>query len=258
MAYLMKAISGLGLFGGGIAIANVKLVKLLETGTCASGNTPYAIRNPCPPGTGTSILLLIAGIFAAVIGAGLFAARGTPSWAKDRPHRVSTFAVTWGIGFTATGAISLLTALGNDSLGHGGQLGGLIVGITFLVMGVPVLLFAAWSLIASLGSRDERPMATTLGSGGGTVTTGSFEGFQTATPQPASGFGTGGRRGQEGGRSDREAPDAWRSCGSRGRSPSRSSSARRRGCSASPRRRARRRPAAARRPAPRHPPCRGR
>ena len=200
MAYLLKAISGLGLFGGGIALANVKLVKLLETGTCASGNTPYAVRNPCPPGTGTAILL--AGICAAVIGAGLFAARGTPSWAKERPHRVSTFSVAWGIGFTATGATALITALGNDSLGEGGQLGGLIVGITFLVMGVPVLLFAAWSLIGSLGSRDERPMsmATGLPSGGGTVTTGTFEGFQAATMQPVSGFGTVAPAGGEGDR----------------------------------------------------------
>jgi hypothetical protein len=195
MAYLLKAISGLGLFGGGIALANVKLVKLLETGTCASGNTPYAIRHPCPPGTGGAILLLMGGIFAAVIGAGLFAARGTPSWAKGRPHRVSTFSVTWGIGFTTTGAVSLITALGNDSLGQGGKLGGLIVGITFLVMGVPVLLFALWSLIESLGSRDERPMSTTtsLGSDGGTVSTGAFEGFGTPAPQAASGVGTAAR-----------------------------------------------------------------
>jgi hypothetical protein len=128
----------------------------------------------------------------AISGLGLFGGGGTPSWAKNRPHRVSTFAVTWGIGFTATGAVSLLTALGNDSLGQGGQLGGLIVGITFLVMGVPVLLFALWSLIESLGSRDERPvsMATSLGAGGGTVTAGAFEGFGTTAPQPASGFGT--------------------------------------------------------------------
>jgi hypothetical protein len=191
MAYLLKAISGLGLFGGGIALANVKLVKLLETGTCASGNTPYAIRHPCPPGTGSAILLLMAGIFAALIGAGLFAARGTPSWAKGREHRVPTFAVLWGTGFTATGAVSLITALGNDSLGQGGQLGGLIVGITFLVMGVPALLFSAWSLVASLRSQDERlSMATSLGSGGGTVSTGAFEGFGTPAPQAASGFGT--------------------------------------------------------------------
>jgi hypothetical protein len=48
MAYPTKAIFGLGLFGGGVALANVKLVQLLEIGTCASGNTPYEIRNPCP------------------------------------------------------------------------------------------------------------------------------------------------------------------------------------------------------------------
>jgi hypothetical protein len=46
MAYLLKAISGLGLFGCGIALANVKLVKLLETGTCASGNTPSSSAIP--------------------------------------------------------------------------------------------------------------------------------------------------------------------------------------------------------------------
>src|SRR5215208_5262744 len=152
MAYLTKAIFGLGLFGGGIALANVKLVQLLETGTCASGNTPYAIRNPCPAGTGTAILLLMAGIFAVILGAGLFAARGTPSWGRGRSHRVSTFSLTWGVGFTVTGATALIAALGDDSLGQGGELGGMIVGITFLLMGVPALLYTAWSLIATLGS----------------------------------------------------------------------------------------------------------
>ena len=189
MAYLTKAIFGLGFFGGGIALANVKLVQLLETGTCASGNTPYAIRHPCPAGTGTAILLLMAGIFAAIIGAGLFAARGTPSWAKGREHRVSTFSVTWGIGFTATGATSLLTALGDDALGRGGELGGLIVGITFLVMGLPVLLFALWGLISSLRSGDERAMsmatATSLGSDVGTMSTGTYDAFQSPAFRPA-------------------------------------------------------------------------
>jgi hypothetical protein len=190
MAYLTKAIFGLGLFGGGVALANVKLVQLLETGTCASGNTPYAIRNPCPAGTGTAILLLMAGILAAMIGAGLFAARGMPSWARGRSHRVSTFSLTWGVGFTATGATALIAALGDDALGQGGELGGMIVGITFLLMGVPALLYTGWSLIASLGSRDERPIATatSLGSAGGTVTTGAFQGFPDAGARPAVGF----------------------------------------------------------------------
>jgi hypothetical protein len=46
MGYLIKAPLGLGLFFGGIVLFNVKLVSLLETGTCASGNTPYQISQP--------------------------------------------------------------------------------------------------------------------------------------------------------------------------------------------------------------------
>jgi hypothetical protein len=38
------------MFVGGIVLFNVKLVSLLETGTCASGNTPYQISQPCPAG----------------------------------------------------------------------------------------------------------------------------------------------------------------------------------------------------------------
>jgi hypothetical protein len=51
MGHLIKA--PLGMFIGGIALFNLKLVSLLETGTCASGNTPYQISQPCPAGTGT-------------------------------------------------------------------------------------------------------------------------------------------------------------------------------------------------------------
>ena len=40
MGYLIKAPVGLALFFGGIALVNLELVSLLETGTCASGNTP--------------------------------------------------------------------------------------------------------------------------------------------------------------------------------------------------------------------------
>ena len=46
MGYLIKAIVGMALFLGSIVLFNVKLVSLLETGTCASGNTPYQIAQP--------------------------------------------------------------------------------------------------------------------------------------------------------------------------------------------------------------------
>jgi putative oligomerization/nucleic acid binding protein len=192
VAYLSKAIIGFALFIGGLVLFNVKLVQLLEVGTCASGNTPYAIRNPCPAGTGTAILLLTAGVFASLIGAFIFALRGEAPWSRGGGHRVSTYATLWGVGFTGTGAVSLITGLSDDSLGAGGELGAIIVGATFLVMGVPALLVAIWSLVSRLRSRDERAMGPTgpLASSVGTFTTsppsGAFQTRQSA-PAPRSG-----------------------------------------------------------------------
>src|SRR3954470_17714700 len=171
MGYLIKAPLGLGMFFGGIGLFNIKLVSLLETGTCASGNTPYQISQPCPSGTGTDILLLMAGVFGGLIGAGIFAFRGDPPWDKDRPINYgSSFSFglfAWGVFFTATGATSLIASLTNQAIqdSSGGKLGGLIVGGTFLVMGVPALLMALWGLVSGLGKRDERPATATAGSG---------------------------------------------------------------------------------------------
>ena len=171
MGYLVKAPLGLAMFIGGIVLFNVKLVSLLETGTCASGNTPYQISQPCPSGTGTDILLLMAGIFGGLIGAGLFAFRGDPPWDRDRPlNSGSSFSFgvfAWGLFFTATGATSLIASLTNQQIqdSSGGQLGGLIVGGTFLVMGVPALAIALWGLVSGIGKRDERP-ATATATGG--------------------------------------------------------------------------------------------
>jgi hypothetical protein len=178
MGYLIKAPLGLGLFIGGIVLFNVKLVSLLETGTCASGNTPYQISQPCPAGTGTDIVLLTAGIFAGLIGAGIFAFRGDPPWDRGgRGGRFGSFSFgvfAWGLFFTATGATSLIASLTNQAIqdSSGGKLGGIIVGGTFLVMGVPALLIALAGVLRGLRGRDERPPAitgTSAGMGGGGV-----------------------------------------------------------------------------------------
>jgi hypothetical protein len=172
MGYLIKAPLGLAMFFGGIALFNIKLVSLLETGTCASGNTPYQISQPCPSGTGTDILLLMAGIFGGLIGAGIFAFRGDPPWNKDRSLNAMSYfsfgVFAWGLFFTATGATSLIASLTNQAIqdSSGGKLGGLIVGGTFLVMGVPALLISLLSLVRGIGKRDERPAAATAGIGG--------------------------------------------------------------------------------------------
>jgi Short C-terminal domain len=172
MGYLLKAPLGLALFVGGIVLFNVKLVSLLETGTCASGNTPYEISQPCPAGTGTDILLLIASIFGGLIGAAIFAMRGDPPW--DRDGRGGGFGgfsfgvFAWGLFFTATGATSLIASLTSQAIqdSSGGKLGGIIVGGTFLVMGVPALLIALGGLVKGVGRRDERPALMTASAGG--------------------------------------------------------------------------------------------
>lgn len=173
MGYLIKATVGLALFIGGIVLFNVKLVALLETGTCASGNTPYQIAKPCPSGTGTDILLLMASIFGGLIGAGIFAFRGDPPWAKGHRSLTSAFSwgtFAWGLFFTATGATALIASLTDEAVkgSQGGQLGGLIVGGVFLVMGVPAMLIAIWGFISGRGHRDERPASSAgpLGAGG--------------------------------------------------------------------------------------------
>src|SRR5262245_46248983 len=133
MGYLIKAPLGLGLFFGGIALFCIKLVSLLETGTCASGNTPYQISQPCPAGTGTDILLLSASIFAGLIGVAIFALRGDPPWNRDeRGGRFGGFSFgifAWGVFFTTTGATSLIASLTDQAIedSSGGKLGGIIV-----------------------------------------------------------------------------------------------------------------------------------
>src|SRR3954471_15402679 len=221
MGYLIKAPLGLGLFFGGVVLFNVKLVSLLETGTCASGNTPYQIAQPCPSGTGTDILLLVAGIFGGLIGAGICAFRGDPPWDKDRPiNSGSDFSFglfAWGVFFTATGATSLIAALTNQAIqdSSGGKLGGLIVGATFIVMGLPVLLYTLWNLVSGIGKRDERPATATAGAGamgGGMMSRmsaglnqtraaqqlGSRLPWGSTGPTSSAGGGTGGEEGQGG------------------------------------------------------------
>jgi Short C-terminal domain len=190
MGYVVKSLVGAGLFIGCLVLFNVKLVSLLETGTCASGNTPYQISQPCPSGTGTDILLLTASIFGMLIGGGIYAFRGDPPWAKDRPINsrrgfggmfgAGTFA--WGLFFTATGATSLIASLTNQQVqdSSGGQLGGIIVGGTFLVMGTPALVIALWGLVKNFGGRDERPAAATVPPIGGGVMSRMSAGLQQA------------------------------------------------------------------------------
>jgi hypothetical protein len=169
VAYVAKATVGLALFIGGVVLFNVELQQLLDIGTCASGNTPYEISQPCPEGTGTKILLLVLSIFGGMTGAGIFAFRGDPPWGRRKPTG-SLFGLgtlAWGLFFAGTGAALLIgqpygevvdPGTGDTVARPDSQLGSTITGITFLVMGVPALLIGGWNQIKALtGGRDESP-----------------------------------------------------------------------------------------------------
>jgi hypothetical protein len=159
VAYLVKAVGGAAIFIGSVVLFNVELLKLLDVGTCASGG-PYVSARPCPDGTGTSMLLMIAGVFGGLIGATIFALRGAPpgSEGRRRTRGWSSGLLAWSVFFCGTGAVSLYAGLADDSLPDDSALGALIVGATFLLMGLPVLAFLLWQWIDDLRNPppDER------------------------------------------------------------------------------------------------------
>jgi hypothetical protein len=184
VGYVIKATVGLALFFGGIVLFNVKLQELLDTGTCASGNVPFDVRQgyECPEGMGTKVLLLTGSIFAGLIGGAIFAFRGEPPWGGRR-RSVGLFGygtLAWGIFFAGTGAALLIGQPYGESVDPAtrevvgrpdSQLGSTIVGLTFLVMGLPALLIGFWGTVKSFTGRGEGPARGPglAGSGGGLI-----------------------------------------------------------------------------------------
>lgn len=140
MRYRAFTLLAVLVFAGSLYLFCTKLTELLDTGTCASGNVPYEIARECPEGTDTDAYLIMASVF------GLFAAVGLAGLRGPRPGGGgfsfgSMMLTGWALFFTISGGISLYHSLTSDVIGEDGKLGGIIVGATFLFMGVPVLLF---------------------------------------------------------------------------------------------------------------------
>jgi hypothetical protein len=112
--FWVRSAIGVGLFVASVLVFNLKLVALLNTGTCASGNQPYVIARECPDGTGTDVLLLVLSIFGLFISAGFFIARGDPPNGR-RPTGFPWILAWWGIFFGVTGAVALTHALTSDT-----------------------------------------------------------------------------------------------------------------------------------------------
>jgi hypothetical protein len=119
---------------GALAVFELSLVHLLQTGTCASGG-PYVSARQCPSGTGAWIAGLTLSIFAGLIGSLVFVAtaRGKVGWGS----------IMFGTFFTVTALVAGYAALFDDKAvsAPGAQLGGLIVAGIFLPMGlIPLAL----------------------------------------------------------------------------------------------------------------------
>ena len=136
--YWVATLIGLVVAGASIVAIDWGIYHLVRTGTCASGG-PYVSARPCPPGTGTHILALVGGVFAGLIGIGIYAARGR----RGRPARIGLGLIMWSLLFVTLAASTALAAFGpanNDD--DGARVAAVVLGVTFLPMGLLPLPFA--------------------------------------------------------------------------------------------------------------------
>lgn len=128
---------------GGVVVFSIGLIQVMKIGTCASGNTPFAIANPCPSGTGGSVALLTGGILAAIAGIliGGFGGGGL---------------LVWCALFLGSGTAMLVNALTANGLSAGAKSAGYIVGAVFIPMGGLPLIWLIASGVRGLGARRLR------------------------------------------------------------------------------------------------------
>jgi hypothetical protein len=130
----------------GVVAQCIGLPELLKTGSCASGNTAFAIARPCPAGTGTTIALFGGGMTIAILamvagslaGNGLFGGAGLFLWAAE---------------FVGVGATVLVWALTHGNGPAGSKLASYIIALVFIPMGGIPLLFG---LRSGLGGAEEK------------------------------------------------------------------------------------------------------
>lgn len=146
MRYRVLSLAAVLVFAGSTYLFCTKLTGLLDTGTCASGG-PYEISRPCPEGTGTDTLLMMASVLGLFVAVGLLGLRGGRPGGGGGFSFGSMMLAGWALFFTISGAVSLVHAQTSEVIGDDGKLGGTIVGATFLLLGVPVLLFLPWMII---------------------------------------------------------------------------------------------------------------
>ena len=141
MRYFLRTVFGLGIIVLAVTAMSYAVYQLLQIGTCASGNTPYAIARECPPGVERVILAFPVGMLALVVGGFVYAGRGQAP-GSDRPANAgSVFGVIWGGLFLGIAFACFWGVWGPDAnAGPDGKVGGLIVGFLFVPLGLGGLL----------------------------------------------------------------------------------------------------------------------
>jgi hypothetical protein len=148
MRYWGVTVLAVAAFAGCVFLFCDKLTTLLDVGTCASGNQPYVIARECPEGTSADALLLMASVIGFFLVPGIAALRGPRPGRPEGGAGIGTLILwEWAFFFSITGAVALIHSLTSDVIGPDGELGGIIVGVTFLVMGLPALAFAVFSVL---------------------------------------------------------------------------------------------------------------
>ena len=161
MRYFLRTLIGLGLMVAAFVAISYAVYQLLQIGTCASGG-PYVPARQCPAGTERIGFAIPIGIFAMLIGAAVYAGRGTAP-GSDRPPRPGlTIVLIWCGIFFGIAFACFWGVWGPDANpGPGGKLGGLIVGFLFVPMGIGgALMF--WHMGPAMG---EGWRATGVGAG---------------------------------------------------------------------------------------------
>lgn len=190
MKWLVRTVLGLGLVTAGLTAFDYSLYQMLQIGTCASGG-PYVSARECPSGIEAYFMALFGGIVAGLVGAFIWAARGpAPGVGDDRSvvrrtvRGGGTGLLVWGVFFTAAALTCLWAVLGPDAdPGPGAKTGAIIVAVTFLVMGVPALVFFAglW-----LGELRLRPALARAAAGGGAASTTTIHGLGSLSSASSS------------------------------------------------------------------------
>ena len=150
MRYLLRTLIGLGLMVAAFVAISYAVYQLLQIGTCASGG-PYVPARQCPAGTERIGFAIPIAILAILIGAAIYAGRGTAPGADRPPRPGLTIVLIWCGIFFGIAFACFWGVWGPDANpGPGGKLGGLIVGFLFVPMGIGgALMF--WGMGPAMG-----------------------------------------------------------------------------------------------------------